>query len=221
MTKPTCPYCNQTLDKTPKRKTKCPHCGNDIYVRSLPSGDHQKALLTEQGAKEVEKEWERVQFKKKWMQSLEGYGLSEQDFDRQGETLRERFRQEPGDGDVIWSMFNEALHRAMKGSDSQQLKMLYFDMALFLYEEGRAFFDILQQSRKMELTGFKEAGWAEKVFVITAGDASCEVCQKLAGKVFKLDQALDEMPIPNKACTHALLPGKPGWCRCLYGVVTD
>ncbi len=28
-----CPYCRRKLDKTPKRKTNCPHCDQPIYVR--------------------------------------------------------------------------------------------------------------------------------------------------------------------------------------------
>ncbi|MFN3334125.1 MAG: hypothetical protein ACK47M_16575 [Caldilinea sp.] len=28
-----CPYCRRKLDKTPKRKTTCPHCDKPIYVR--------------------------------------------------------------------------------------------------------------------------------------------------------------------------------------------
>ena len=28
-----CPYCRRKLDKTPKRKTNCPHCDKPIYVR--------------------------------------------------------------------------------------------------------------------------------------------------------------------------------------------
>lgn len=29
-----CPYCRRKLDKTPKRKTNCPHCDKPIYVRN-------------------------------------------------------------------------------------------------------------------------------------------------------------------------------------------
>ena len=28
-----CPYCRRKLDREPKRKTSCPHCGQPIYVR--------------------------------------------------------------------------------------------------------------------------------------------------------------------------------------------
>jgi len=29
-----CPYCRRKLEKKPTRKTKCPHCGEPIYVRA-------------------------------------------------------------------------------------------------------------------------------------------------------------------------------------------
>jgi hypothetical protein len=216
-----CPYCKQILDKTPKRKTRCPHCANYIYVRGLPTGDHRKVLVTEDAAKEIEKQWEAVHFREKWMQSLQGYGLSDRDFDRHREMLQARFGQEPGDADVIWSMFNEAVEKSIAEGKSADLRPPYLSMALFLYEEGRGFFDLLQQSRRMELAEFKKGGYVEKVFII-ARDASCQECQKLRGKVFTVDEALEHMPIPNKECTFDFAgTGQRGWCRCLYGVVTD
>ncbi len=217
-----CPYCKQILDKTPKRKKKCPHCGKYIYLRSLPTGDHQKVLVTEDRAKEIEKEWETVQFRKKWMQSLQGYGLSAQDFDTHREMLRERFGQEPGDGDIIWSMFNDVVHKSIADAKSTELKLPYFEMALFLYQEGRGFVHLLEQSHRMELTAYKRDGILHKVFIITAGDASCEACQKLEGKVFTVDEALEQMPLPCKDCTFDFAgTGQRGWCRCLYGAVVD
>jgi hypothetical protein len=217
-----CPYCNQILEKRPKRKKKCPHCGEYIYVRTPPSGDGSKVLVTEEGAKGIEKAWERLHYRKKWLQTLAQYGISDNDFESHREMLRERFGQEPGDGDVVWSLFHKALDGSMKSGDLQELKVLYFEMALFLYQEGREFFHLLEQSRKMQLTEYKKGGWVEKVSIITAGDASCEACQKLDGKVFTVDEALDQMPIPCKECTFDFRgTGQSGWCRCLYGAVVD
>lgn len=41
-----CPYCSVTLDPAPRRKKKCPSCGNDIYVRRDPRS--QQAVLVRQ-----------------------------------------------------------------------------------------------------------------------------------------------------------------------------
>ena len=40
-----CPYCNNGLKRIPKSKTKCPSCGNFIYVRTTING--QKFAVTE------------------------------------------------------------------------------------------------------------------------------------------------------------------------------
>jgi hypothetical protein len=217
-----CPYCKQNLSKRPKRKTKCPHCGEYVFVRTSPSGNGSKVLVTDDEAEQIDLEWQRIHSRKKWMQSLAQYGISDADFDRHKKSLGERFRQEPRDSDVVWSLFHEALDASMKSGDLRELKMLYFEMALFAYEEGRDFFHLLEQSRKMELTEFKKGGYVEKVSIITAGDASCEACQKLAGRVFTVDEALEQMPIPCEDCTFDFRGrGQPGWCRCLYGAVVD
>ena len=40
-----CPYCNNGLKRVPKSKTRCPNCGNYIYVRTDIKG--QKFAVTE------------------------------------------------------------------------------------------------------------------------------------------------------------------------------
>jgi hypothetical protein len=207
---PVCPYCRQILDKRPKRKTKCPHCDKDIYVRArqhlFPS-----TLLTEQDARVADH-----------LERAKDYGLEDADFAGLREQLSRRFAREPSSGDVLWALFQDTLQRAMKSGDLQQCKMLYLEMALFVYEEGREFFHLLEQSRKMELTAYKRDGFVDRVFIITAGDASCEACQELKGTVFTIDDALEQMPIPCRDCTFDFQgSGQPGWCRCLYGAVVD
>jgi predicted RNA-binding Zn-ribbon protein involved in translation (DUF1610 family) len=215
-----CPYCKQILDKRPQRKKKCPHCGEYIYVRTPPSGNGSRTLVTEEGAKEIDKEWNRLHYRKKWLQTLAQYGISDNDFESHREMLRDRFGQEPGDGDVVWSLFHKALDGSMKGGDLQEVKMLYFEMALFLYQEGRGFSHLLEQSRKMELVGYKEWGRPMQVEILAGGD-SCESCKAQNGRILTVDEALKTMPLPNKGCTYELKPGRPGWCRCVYLPVLD
>jgi len=49
-----CPYCRRKLDKTPKRKTQCPHCDKPIYVRAgkLVREDALAAATTAKPAKQ-------------------------------------------------------------------------------------------------------------------------------------------------------------------------
>ena len=216
-----CPYCQRVLDKRPKRKKKCPHCENYIYVRRLPPKGERRVLVTEEEAEEIDSGWKQLHFRRKWLGMLQQYGIVDEDFDAHRKKLRERLGQEPSEADVVWSLFHEALGGSMKSGDLQALKMLYLEMALFLCEEGRDFFHLLQQSRRMELTHYKQSGFVNNVQILTAGDASCETCQQLQGKVLTLDEALEQMPIPCKECTSELRQGRPGWCRCCYAPVID
>jgi phage FluMu protein Com len=64
-----CPYCKKELAKFPSRKTKCPHCNKDIYVRTNPS-DQQQMLVTEQELEKIEREWKRYHAVENFKRSL-------------------------------------------------------------------------------------------------------------------------------------------------------
>lgn len=51
-----CPNCHQELIKRPGRKTKCPHCGTFIYVRTRPL-DRKRVLVTADEARRLQAEW--------------------------------------------------------------------------------------------------------------------------------------------------------------------
>lgn len=46
-----CPYCNNELKKIPKSKTRCPSCGNFIYISTTVDG--QKFAVTEQEKEQI------------------------------------------------------------------------------------------------------------------------------------------------------------------------
>jgi hypothetical protein len=53
---PVCPYCSDALDKMPKRKKKCPNCGQFIYVRTCPD-ERVKILIREDQIELIEEQW--------------------------------------------------------------------------------------------------------------------------------------------------------------------
>ncbi len=53
---PVCPYCNKSLEKKPKKRSKCPHCENYFLVRTRPQ-DRQQVLVTEEQAEEISKQY--------------------------------------------------------------------------------------------------------------------------------------------------------------------
>ena len=206
-----CPNCNKKLEKKPGKKAKCPSCGKFIYVRTSPK-TQQKILTTESGAKKIDQEWEKIYSAKRWLGMLKSYGVDEKDLSKYKE------KEGGSDRDAIWSIFNELIERYAKKNDLQNLKMVYYQMALFLNEEGKDFFKIRQQSSIMELKQFQKEGFVKKVKIL-ASDESCEACKKLKNKIFTINEALEKLPIPCAECTHIMDNGKRGFCRCLYNSV--
>lgn len=89
------------------------------------------------------------------------------------------------------------------------------DRALSFYRQGRDFLPALQEIARRDLMRYKLSGIAERVEILASQD-SCQSCLQLTGRVLMVDEALEQMPIPNKQCTFELSKGKPGWCRCIY-----
>ena len=197
----TCPYCKNPLEQPPQRKKQCPFCKNYVYVRTLPSA-HKRVLVTEDDARKID-----------WLKRLDEYEVTEQDFVVTKDQLSKKFGQEPGNQDVLWSLFNQLIVK--NRNDLQTLKRIYHEMALFLNDLGKDFFSVLQLSAKMELMIYKQAG-IKKVQIITCGTGSCEQCRRMQDKIFTTEEALSSMPIPVETCTKIMADGQRGFCICSY-----
>ncbi len=213
-----CPYCKNTLEKKPTRKKKCSNCNNFIFVRTLPS-TRQKVLVTENEAKKIDLEWDKVNYRKNAINQLSSYGINEKNYDNRKKELSKKLNSEANDGDVVWSLLNEQLNKKMKDNDFGFLSMIYADMALILYKEGKDCFTYQQQATKMVLLSHKQSSF-NNVKILTCGINSCEACQKLDGKVFTIEEALEKMPIPVKECSTKMYDKNRGFCRCCYNIVT-
>lgn len=197
-----CPYCVEPLSKKPKRKTKCPLCKNDIHVRTKQK-IFSSTLLTSEDAMAVD-----------WLKKLEYFGITDKDFLQKKQFLSKKFGEEAKSRDVIWGLFNGNVLSTKK--DLHALHMAYYYMALFLNQEGRDCFKLLQESARAELMSLREDGFIKTVRILTAGRDSCEACQRLENKVFNIEEALKKMPIPCEECTYKLYDEKRGFCRCTY-----
>lgn len=213
-----CPYCWISLNEFPQRKKKCKNCWNSIFIRKSPWTNNQ-ILTTEENAIKIDKEWNKIHFKSKWIASISEFTeFTEIDYEKERDLLNDKFWEVPNDSDIIWSIFNKIL---LKTGDSQVLKGIYYKMAIFLDEEGKDPFKMLQQVSKMNLVILKNSWVVSTVEILTCGNNSCESCEKLGGKVFNIDTALIELPIPCKTCTNKLHSNKYGFCRCTYIPVID
>lgn len=78
-----CPYCNKELSVKPIKTQECPHCGENIFVRS-------GGLVTEEEAKIMD-----------WLVRLEFVGGNRQDFDKQRNELSKQFGTPASVNDTI------------------------------------------------------------------------------------------------------------------------
>jgi len=197
--KSTCPYCGKILEKIPKRKSPCPNCRNIIFIRNKKMVTERKAIMQD------------------FIKSNEYYGANELEYLQLENDLKNKSGFDPNSNDVVWSYYNNLILRNMKSENYSNLKMLYYSMALMLNQEKKEFFNLLQESRKMELMEYKKHDFIKKVKISTAGKGNaCDICMLQDNATYTLEEALEKMPIPNKDCAHILYDEKRGFCRCIY-----
>lgn len=134
--------------------------------------------------------------------------------------------------DQQWSELNRQAVEAMKTNDWSALKQIHLEQALQLWEEGKDFFRVAQESRRAALRSYEQSDVVSGVAILTCKEESCESCRALEGKRLTVKQALEEMPIPVANCTTDIgefgrkgIGGErnsdQGWCRCDYIAVVD
>lgn len=124
--KPECPYCHASLAKIPGRKTKCPTCGEFMYVRTRPK-DNVRVVVTKKEADKIDEDWAIVGG------TYEQYLDNKEAFAQEKEILRKRFGgQEPSDRDVAWGLFNKQLIDHMRNGDWGLYRNTRFGMAELL-----------------------------------------------------------------------------------------
>jgi hypothetical protein len=199
-----CPYCGETLEQKPQRKKKCPFCSNTIYVRS-------GKLVTEKQANEIDKEREEEREKGYIEDLCERFAFSAEEYQKREQELSGKMGgAKPNQVDVVLSLFNEGIVKRKYAKTG----IPYYDVALFLNENNKECFHILQQAIKMELKGYQKQEFVTHVGITSS--KGCALCEKLDGKIMTVEEALETMPIPNKDCTFHLYDEKRGFCRCSY-----
>lgn len=190
---PRCPYCHESLPKLPKRKTKCPHCDNEIVVRSRQTL-FASSLLTQIQA-----------FELKWLPVLESHGISESEYSRLKRDLQNQ-RAGFSTADFVWAAFNKATHA--------DVYRKAFDMGRFLFETGRD--PTMQISIALDARlGDLERVGVRYVEINSAG--CCSSCRKMHGLRLSIEEARAKKLIPQSCCIRESSgEGKPAWCLCDY-----
>lgn len=206
-----CPYCKIVLKKFPLRKTKCFNCGENIYILKF-NNYKEKKLITEDEKLNYDAEQKRISFKDRWLTDLQKFGIKEHDFNDRKEQFFKKTGIRNNDNDVIWSFFNELLYE--NHGNFNQLQMLYYKMALFVHEEGKDNFYLLEECAKASLNRMEFESDLVFIVEVVACSNSCDTCKKSNGLKMTIADAFKTMPIPCKECNHST-----GFCRCFYCAV--
>jgi len=183
-----CPYCRAKLAEKPKRKKKCPTCGEDIFVR-------KGQLLTKDDADIAD-----------WLERVQQLGITRSDFNHKRQKLSDRFGKKASVNDTAWGILNELIV-SMKKRENQ--KIIYLEMAHIAIIEGKDPTKYLAEAAKQDLFGYKALG-IRRVKVYTTNDNEvCENCRKMSNKTYDIDQAIKDLPIPNNCKGN-------DFCRCWY-----
>ncbi len=124
-----CPNCHNALSKIPGAKTKCPHCGECMFVRTRPK-DNARIVVTKAEADKIDEEWSII------AGTHDIFVAEKEEFMKEKEILRKRFGdKEPSDNDVRWGLLNKQLIEHAKNGDWGLYRNARFQMAEILRGE--------------------------------------------------------------------------------------
>ena len=125
-----CPNCHKTLSKIPGAKTKCPHCGDFMYVRTKTN--NVRVVVTKNEADKIDEAW-RIE-----NGVQEAYLAEQKKFNDRKELLRKKFGgKEPSENDVHWGLLNEELLENAKSEQWGLYRNARFQMAEILSKEDK------------------------------------------------------------------------------------
>lgn len=125
-----CPYCQKDLKKVPGRKTKCPHCGEFMLVRTRPN-DNVRVVVTQEEAGKIEEEWAIFNG------THDDYLAEKEKIKKEKKALKNRFGKDPTENDVHWSLLNKSLIEHAQNGDWGLYRCARFDMAEILRKEKK------------------------------------------------------------------------------------
>jgi len=116
-----------------------------------------------------------------------------------------------------WSELNALLETTKKSGSKHDVAGVLRLHALEVFKEGRDHLALAQKAQRTQiLASWPPGGIIGRLRIIGCAD-SCPACQEVIGKVFTVEEALKEMPIPPKNCTGSTKrPEQHGWCRCCW-----
>lgn len=119
--------------------------------------------------------------------------------------------------DEHWKELSKQVENALRSGDWNAAHQAYNGQAAILFAEGREHLRVTEEAHRCHLRGMSGLG-IKKVQVLTSEDERmCYYCNSLSGKVFRVDKALETMPLPGKQCTDGGDENPHGGrCRCIF-----
>ena len=119
--------------------------------------------------------------------------------------------------DQEWKDLSQTIQEAMQEGNWGSLQGAYQQQARILFNEGRPHRHISIEARRAGLTRFGELGIPSAKVLSAQDGRTCEYCASLDGKVYSVEDALEQMPIPGPHCTDGGDENPHGGrCRCVY-----
>jgi hypothetical protein len=145
---PVCHHCDYKFAEMPTNKKKCPECKKEVIVRSR---NKIKILMTSEEARLFDAAKKEKARKKELAGYLHMANLEFKSLDE----IKERLEKKTGNkwryDDVVWRVLNEAVTEGLATKNYRDLQHVYFAMTHFLRDEGKDFFDTLQEMHRMQL----------------------------------------------------------------------
>ncbi len=183
-----CPYCVYQFDLPLKQKSKCPNCGNFVFVNN-------EELIT----------WEEFDIKN-WTERLY---ITRVIFDTKRKKLSQEFGQTVSVNDTIWSILKDQ----SESDDLFARKVAFYEMVSLAILEEKDAQPYIKLALETTLIELKIRG-VKEVEIVGSGERNgepsiCEKCREEIGKKLSIEDALKNMPIPM-VCEN------PDGCRCTY-----
>lgn len=202
MPDPVCPNCGITLKREPQRKAKCQACGQPIFVKYPPS-DRKKRLMTAAQAAVVDAAWLDYHQDNRITEFCRLWGVDEA-------ALRTGIHETGGNVDGV--METELRYILATSPDLNARAMAASTLATAEGRRGGDFVPMLREHARLTLLRLPRQ--VIKRVEIRAG--RCVRSSQLAGRVLTIEQALQEMPIPDPQCEAKSRDGRAGYCGCHY-----
>lgn len=193
---PNCPYCTKPLKKAPKRKTKCPHCGKDIFVR-------YDQPLTEDQARDID-------ISRNFANQLayQGFKYTESAIKRIGKNLG-KYNESVSPKMIMTAFGYECLERSKKDSTRWMMVALAISSMAWSYGDRDLCFEVEKQIAILELRDHVQYFSTGE---ISADERCCPSCRDLNGRIYDVAQELSDPILPNRNCTGE------SYCRPSYSV---